>query len=292
MRWSVILFVVLSAVTTSSRYHRTMRAALVFLLLLHGTVSAGPKQKVAILGLEVVSTGAPSQETVRVAQELTVALRTLPRAGKGPYVWAPGSEKELVDEKLMANCASEAAPCMAAVGAALGADMLMYGKVDAKGASGYQVSIKLFDVAKKKMVIGWTDLLATAHAKGTTLQDFAKKGFGRLTDNATDTGTPAKPAPPAPAPPAPRPPTSPANCDNTWIEKGDAAYANGQFALALMNYEASLKCNPTATLFPKAFASSCRSRNATKAKFYYSKLSAAQQSSFAQICMREGIDPK
>src|SRR6185503_1540068 len=106
------------------------RIVLIGCLLCVGTVAmatpANPtKPKVAVLGLEVVTvTGTPDPATVRVAADFTVALRLRPKAGQGPWRFAPGSDKELLDEKLLEDCENEAAACMAKIGAKLGTDLL------------------------------------------------------------------------------------------------------------------------------------------------------------------------
>src|SRR4051812_40608240 len=112
----------------------TMARALSSLCLLVVVLAGGPavagKEKIAILGLEVVgTTGTIDAESTRVAQDFTVALRTQPRAGRGMYQWTAGSEKELVDEKIMADCQNEDKTCMGKIGSNLGADVLVYGKV-------------------------------------------------------------------------------------------------------------------------------------------------------------------
>src|SRR5262245_64323842 len=108
---------------------RVLSSACVGLLLafLGSKAWAGGKPPIAILGLEVYDNGSGiDPETTKAAKELTAALRDRAKAGTGPYAPAPGGEKELIDEKLLNNCDSEAASCMAAIGAELGAEILMY----------------------------------------------------------------------------------------------------------------------------------------------------------------------
>src|SRR3954471_8899945 len=118
---------------------RVLSSACVVLLVLGlgGRAGAG-NPPIAILGLEVYDNGSGiDPDTTKAAKELTAALRDRAKAGTGPYVPVPGGDKELIDEKLLNNCDSEAAVCMAAIGTELGAEVLMYGKIE-KSAQGGQ----------------------------------------------------------------------------------------------------------------------------------------------------------
>ncbi|MEO8702918.1 MAG: hypothetical protein ABI867_22930 [Kofleriaceae bacterium] len=153
---------------------------------------AEAKEKIAILGLEVVSQGSAGidQESTKVAAELTVGLRVRPKSGQGPFQWTPGSEKELIDEKLMNGCDNEEKTCMAAIGKKLGAELLMYGKIERKSQgnkSGYQISLRLLKIANQALTT-WTDFIPLDESKDTKLQDWARKGYKKLT-NENDGGT-------------------------------------------------------------------------------------------------------
>jgi hypothetical protein len=175
-----------------------IRVILSFGLLLAMSVIGGSraeaakKEKIAILGLEVVSQGSAGidQESTRVAQELTVGLRIRPKSGQGPFLWTPNSEKELIDEKLMNGCDNEEKTCMATIGKNLGADLLMYGKIERKSQgnkSGYQISLRLLKVANQSLTT-WTDFIPLDESQGTKLQDWSRKGYKKLT-NENDGGT-------------------------------------------------------------------------------------------------------
>jgi hypothetical protein len=123
--------------------------ALLIVGLLCSQAFAG-KPTVAVLGLEVFdATGQIDQATTQVAKDLTDALRSRAKMPSGPYQFQPGSEKELIDEKLIKNCDNEAVSCMSQIGKDLGADFLIYGRIEKK-ADGFQVSINLLNVNKKK----------------------------------------------------------------------------------------------------------------------------------------------
>jgi hypothetical protein len=133
----------------SSSWRRIAVFALLLTALVSSPAFAG-KPTVAVLGLEVVDpTGQIDQATTAVARDLTDALRSRAKIPSNPYAFQPGSEKELIDEKLIKNCDNEGLSCMAQIGKDLGADFLVYGKFEKK-PDGYVVTINLLNVAKKK----------------------------------------------------------------------------------------------------------------------------------------------
>jgi hypothetical protein len=106
------------------------------LLVLLCSVAAA-KPKIAILGLEVI--GSLDPEQVKLARQLTNGLRERASAGTGPFELAPSSDKELVDEKLMNNCDTEALACMAPIGLAF----ISTGTACMPSPSGTVTSVKL-----------------------------------------------------------------------------------------------------------------------------------------------------
>lgn len=162
--------------------------AMLWLGLIATPAFAG-KQTVAILGLEVVDTsGAVDAEAVKVAKELTDGLRARAKVGSGPYVLAPGSDKELIDEKLIKNCDTEAMPCMSQIGKDLGANFLMYGRLEKKG-DGYQVQINLLNIDKKRFEKTKTPLtIPFAQKDSASLAAAAKRVYNDLT-GVVESGT-------------------------------------------------------------------------------------------------------
>ncbi len=162
--------------------------AMLWLGLIATPAFAG-KQTVAILGLEVVDTsGAVDAEAVKVAKELTDGLRARAKVGSGPYVLAPGSDKELIDEKLIKNCDTEALPCMSQIGKDLGANFLMYGRLEKKG-DGYQVQINLLNIDKKRFEKTKTPLtIPFAQKDSASLAAAAKRVYNDLT-GVVESGT-------------------------------------------------------------------------------------------------------
>jgi len=154
---------------------------LVLLAALTSVASAKPK--VAILGLEVI--GSLDPEQVKLAKQLTVGLRERASAGTGPYELAPNSDKELVDEKLMNNCGTEALVCMSPIGLNMHADYLMFGNIE-KVDKGYHVTIKLIRVATKMPLPTSSEIIALTDIKNDP-KGVAKRAYAKMT--ATDEGT-------------------------------------------------------------------------------------------------------
>jgi hypothetical protein len=154
------------------------------LLLLGGTASAGGKPAIAILGLEVRDSGTGvDPATTRAARELTVALRDRAKAGTGPFAPVQDGDKELIDEKLLNNCDSEAPLCMATIGSALGAEALVYGKIE-RSAQGYKVWLKLLSVSRRQLVSSTQETLPLApggkEPDASALAALARTWYGKL----------------------------------------------------------------------------------------------------------------
>jgi hypothetical protein len=163
---------------------RVLSSACVFLLLLGlGSRAWAGKPPIAILGLEVYDNGSGiDPDTTKAAKELTAALRDRAKAGTGPFTPVQG-EKELIDEKLLNNCDSEAATCMATIGTGLGAEVLMYGKIEKATQSGqgiYKVSLKLLSVARKQVTASTVENLPMADATGVKVQMYARTWYSKL----------------------------------------------------------------------------------------------------------------
>ena len=170
---------------------RALSSACVVLLLLAmgGKAQAGSKPPIAILGLEVYDNGTGiDPETTKAAKELTAALRDRARAGTGPYTPAPAGDKELIDEKLLNNCDSEANPCMAAIGTQLGAEVLMFGKIEKFSQNGqpfYRVTIKLLHVGHKQVLGSAVETVPVNEATGARALTHAKNWYAKLVASGT-----------------------------------------------------------------------------------------------------------
>ena len=156
-------------------------ACLVLLICFGGPAWAKPK--IAILGLEAAPgpSGVVEPETTQVARDITRELRQRAQASTSPYVIAPNSNKELIDEKLLMSCDNEAASCMVVIGAGLAADVLLYGRVERKGDV-YRVSLKLLDV-KAKTIETATDEMPV----GSSVTSVSKRLHNKLIGEAQST---------------------------------------------------------------------------------------------------------
>jgi len=156
-------------------------AMLVSLVCLAAARPAAAKPTIAILGLEVVEDGSGvDTKATQFAEALTEALRQRAKAGTGPFTLAAGSDKNLIEMKLLSGCDNEANACMAAIGAELAADRLLYGKVE-KRSSGYQVSLKLLNVETKNAERSTSEVVPFGESTGTPLSGWGKKLYAKIT---------------------------------------------------------------------------------------------------------------
>lgn len=126
--------------------------------------------------------GTVDLETVRVARELTGALRTA--AG---HAIAPSSDQELVDAKILHGCPDESAACMVKVARALGAEHLLYGHVERKtqgGSRGYRITLWLLN-AGDGQTASIADFVPAAEASGSRLAERGRRDYERLIGSTT-----------------------------------------------------------------------------------------------------------
>jgi hypothetical protein len=145
------------------------------LIVVLGASTALARPKVAVLGLEVKGgTSAIDKTSTSIAHELTEGLR----ARAGPYSLAPKSDRELIDQKLIKNCDDEGTACMAAIGTGLGADFIIYGRVE-KESDGYTATMHLLDVAKQAR-LNTIAVPVPAGTEGDEARAMAKKAYADL----------------------------------------------------------------------------------------------------------------
>lgn len=157
---------------------RSLILPLFFIGLVGSVALARPT--VAILGVEVVDKqGRASAKDTQVAQELTAGLRARAKVS-GPYALASGGDKELIDLKLIKSCEDERPVCMASIGADIGADFLLYGRIE-KAIAGYNVSLVLLDVKRKARDKAYSDAIPLSEATGAAMQARAKRAYTALT---------------------------------------------------------------------------------------------------------------
>src|SRR5580698_1845659 len=154
------------------------------LLLASGGIALA-KPQIAVLGLEVSDkSGSPTPADAQVAEELTQQLRARAKTS-GPYSLAPNAEKELIDEKVIKSCDDEKPTCMQGIGKDLGADFLLYGKIE-KQNNAYQVTMFLFDVGRKTKEKTYPETIPLSDGSGPALAGWARKIYSKLTGQ-TDT---------------------------------------------------------------------------------------------------------
>jgi hypothetical protein len=169
---------------------RAVRALTVLVLVLAAR-SAAAKPKISVLGLEVG--GVIDTASTSVAHDVTEGLRAGAKQGGGPYVYAPNSDRELIDEKVLKNCDSEGPLCMSDIGKDMGTDLLIYGQIERRGRV-YRVTLHVLDVRKKKRDNG-LDFSIPGSATSDEARALAKRAYGKLVGDDEDTA-------PVPAPPA------------------------------------------------------------------------------------------
>lgn len=145
------------------------------------------KPSIAVLGLEVVDpSGTPTPADTAVAEGLTRALRTRAQAVTGTYTYVPRSEKELIDEKVLNNCSNEAIGCMSTIAKQVGADVLIYGRIEHEHDD-YKVTVTLLDaVANKRSQPVVAHLPLNPNERDLDVE--ARKIYSRLTGD-TGAGT-------------------------------------------------------------------------------------------------------
>lgn len=162
-----------------------MRGAVLPFVLLLGLVAAlghvppaaaDTRPRVAVLGLEVTS--AVDVRTTELAHDLTEGMRARARIGAGPYAYAPSSERELIDEKLIKQCDSEAPQCMSEIGREIDADVIIYGKLE-KEDKVVRLSLHLLDVAKKSK-LNRTSVTVPLGATKDEVRIAARKAYEEL----------------------------------------------------------------------------------------------------------------
>ncbi|HWU91429.1 MAG TPA: PEGA domain-containing protein [Kofleriaceae bacterium] len=156
------------------------RLPLIALLLAAFGSVAWAKPKVAILGLEVTNSGVVDPKDAGNAAKLTEELRRNPGA---KFELAPNSNRELQDEKLMGNCDTEKPTCMAPIGSGIGAEYLIYGRIEKateKGKDGYKTLIKLLNVKEKRVEEISEGFVSAGQISNGSLKDWSQQVRAKL----------------------------------------------------------------------------------------------------------------
>ena len=136
--------------------------------------------------------------TPLIAREITRELRQRVQSPACPYVMAPNSNKELLDEKQLMSCENEEPDCMVVIGAGLASDALLYGRVEKRG-QGFRISLKLLDIKRKQVQPAVDELPGGGGVPGVSRRLYRKLIGAGPGDNATlvvrarsDTGAPIR----------------------------------------------------------------------------------------------------
>lgn len=157
----------------------SLLAALVAIALPPPDAHAG-KPRLAIPSLEVIADGRVEHKTVKLAEDLSNALRKRASVGAGPYKLSPGSKKSLPELKMIVGCESESPACMAKMGMRLNADVLLYGKLQRR-KNGYQISLVILDVRAKKRLRTTTELIPLDATSPARVNKWARQLYNRTT---------------------------------------------------------------------------------------------------------------
>jgi hypothetical protein len=148
--------------------------------LVAGAQAGHASPRIAILGLEVVDGGEGlDQQTTQRAAWLTDELRDYAAEEQSPFELAHEGNKDLLEMKLLSGCADEALDCMAAIGRELGADRLLYGKLQ-KGADGYRVSLTLLDTRAPNVERVASDQIPFTEASRSAMAAWARSLYDQL----------------------------------------------------------------------------------------------------------------
>jgi hypothetical protein len=146
---------------------------LIFLCLGWSRVTFADTTTITVLGLE-----AAAQAPETVATAITDALRQRAASSQG-FQLVQG--RDLVEVKLIYNCADEAPTCMTQAAQAIGAAKLVFGNVQPVGTESYLVTLKVLD-AGNGVVESWvSEQIAKDQTNRAALRAPAQKWFATLT---------------------------------------------------------------------------------------------------------------
>jgi hypothetical protein len=228
----------------------------------------------------VVPPPAPEPPVVHKPRVAVLGYKGMPPGGFGKHLadrvllsaWSDDrweltstASKELVDVELLYDCTDEQPACMARMGQALGADLLVYGTID-QHPTGAVVQTSLFDVANAKIERTVPELIPPHEDAHDALREHAEAIYAKLTGEATA-------------------------CDAAaLIEQGNGEIGTGQYTAALATYERAVACDPTSDhAIRLAYFASCKARDVPKARVYWGSLSAPDRTNLLPICLRAGI---
>jgi len=122
-------------------------------------------------------------------------------------------------------------------------------------------------------------------ARNVSCQTVAARQPDRTNTSNTSTTTTASSTSTSTTKTEPKP-----DCDADVLrQRGEEQSQMGMHAAALTAFEQSLRCKHDGGVIKRAYMAACNSKNTSKAKYYFNKLSAADQPRLSQMCIRNGI---
>ena len=160
-----------------------------YALCLSTPVRAQPvMETIAVLGLESRDQGTAESQatTASLARALTESLRQEAAQHGNRYEVAAGSQRDLSELKLLSSCFDERKDCMLQIGRDLGAQHLVYGRVE-KQRSGYTVALRHLDVSRGVLVKQVKDQVSFEDASEQHVRQLAPGMFRELLAIPSDT---------------------------------------------------------------------------------------------------------
>ena len=149
--------------------------------------TAVAKPKVAILGIEVTGGGATDEKTIEAAKQITKGLRREASRPSGNFDVAPDSDKDLLEIKMLSDCSDEGRRCMSEIGQDLGAQRLIYGKLERKKGH-YDVSLKLLNTETRELEEQLAESIPVDEISGEALTARTRAIYAKLSGAPVEAG--------------------------------------------------------------------------------------------------------
>lgn len=136
------------------------------------------KPTLSVIGIEPVAKhGAPASDTVALASEIELLLKGRVASRDSPHR-AIAAKQDLVSLRTAASCAHEAPYCMIDIATAVGAESILYGKVEKVG-TGYQVTLIAIEALMRGLQ-QHVEVLEPDFASGVPLARWVEETHARL----------------------------------------------------------------------------------------------------------------
>lgn len=135
--------------------------------------------KIAVLDLEVIENGKKARTITLTAKELSDKLRAQVDQEVNTYELAPNSAKSLLQLKLLSDCSDEGRKCMSEIGKELGADRLLYGRIE-HAKKKYKITLQLLNTNTSTMEKQITKQVTQEKLHGNAIVKVAKALYTEL----------------------------------------------------------------------------------------------------------------